>query len=61
MKRRGTALIAALMFGGMSAGVACSSDDSQRGLAASGTAGADGTGMGGNLGGAGGRAAAATS
>lgn len=53
MKRRGTALIAAaLVFGGFSAGVACSSDDAQKALATSGTAGAAGGGMGGNLGGA---------
>jgi hypothetical protein len=45
MKRRGTALIAALMFGGMSAGVACSSDGAYKGLGTSG-------GAGGNLGGA---------
>ena len=45
MKRRGTALMAALMFGGLGAGAACSSNDTQKGLGASG-------GAGGNLGGA---------
>jgi hypothetical protein len=50
MKRRGTTLIAALMFGGSSVGVACSSGDTQKGLGSSGTAGAGGRGAGGDLG-----------